>query len=370
MRITKPHLTKINAKTGVFWQVVLPKPGGGRSRKAFQTQTEAKAYLNEATTALRYGGTSAFTISDLLREQAMEADRILKPLGVSVLDAARDYITRHAATLKSVPVSEAVDGLLSDLRANGRSPAHQNNTRLRLSKFAAEFGQQLVCDVDTASISSWLQGLGTSAVDRNNTRATLSMLFNFAVARGWSSVSPVGNVAKAKVIQSPVGILTPEQLTAILEAADDRTRPYWAIAAFTGLRDAEMKRLDWRNVGAEYVEVTARNAKSARRRLVKMADNLIAWLEPYRSREGRVAPPNLRKLMDADCFRARIADWPPNALRHSFASYALALRQDAARVALDLGHTDASLVFAHYRELVSKDAAERWFTIRPFKPLF
>jgi hypothetical protein len=57
--------------------------------------------------------------------------------------------------------------------------------------------------------------------------------------------------------------------------------------------------------------------------------------------------------------------WPNNGLRHSFASYHLAHLGDAARLALELGHTNQELLFRHYRELVTPDQAEKYWSIRP-----
>jgi hypothetical protein len=56
--------------------------------------------------------------------------------------------------------------------------------------------------------------------------------------------------------------------------------------------------------------------------------------------------------------------WRQNALRHSFASYRLAAIQDAAKVALEMGNSPAML-FKHYRELVTPEAAAQWFAISP-----
>jgi integrase len=52
-------------------------------------------------------------------------------------------------------------------------------------------------------------------------------------------------------------------------------------------------------------------------------------------------------------------------LRHSFASYHLAKFSDAAALALELGHTNANLVFQHYRQIVKPKDAERYWSIRP-----
>ena len=55
--------------------------------------------------------------------------------------------------------------------------------------------------------------------------------------------------------------------------------------------------------------------------------------------------------------------WPHDGMRHSFVSYGLPLH-GAAQVALWAGHSEAVL-FAHYRELVTKEAAAEFWRIAP-----
>jgi integrase len=125
--------------------------------------------------------------------------------------------------------------------------------------------------------------------------------------------------------------------------------------------------LDWKEVDLEsgLIEVTASKAKSARRRFVKIQRNLATWLQPYTQLSGNVTPPHYRELLDTAREAAGITQWPQNALRHSFASYYLARFNDAAALALELGHTNSNLVFQHYRQLVKPKQAERYWRIVP-----
>ena len=152
-----------------------------------------------------------------------------------------------------------------------------------------------------------------------------------------------------------------------MESAPAELVPYVAIGAFAGLRRAELERLDWREVDLQsgLIEVTARNAKSARRRFVKIQHNLANWLQPYAQLSGNVTPLNYRVLLESARDAAGISEWPQNALRHSFASYHLARFNDAAALSLELGHTNAQLVFQHYRQLVKPKQAERYWKIAP-----
>jgi integrase len=115
------------------------------------------------------------------------------------------------------------------------------------------------------------------------------------------------------------------------------------------------------------IEVTAKNAKSARRRFVKIKPNLALWLKPYAQARGAVTPTGYRKLLHKARRTAGIKTWPNNALRHSFASYYLARfnRAGASELALELGHTNANLVFQHYRQLVRPKEAKLYWSLEP-----
>ena len=142
-----------------------------------------------------------------------------------------------------------------------------------------------------------------------------------------------------------------------------------AIGAFAGLRDAEIKRLDWSEVNQTrgHIEVTGAKAKSARRRIVPIQSNLAAWLRRFSGMKGPLLPTGYRSSIEQVRKAAGLTKWPNNALRHSFASYRLAACQDAPRVASELGHTSPQMLYSNYRELVLPEEAERYWKIAPGK---
>ena len=56
--------------------------------------------------------------------------------------------------------------------------------------------------------------------------------------------------------------------------------------------------------------------------------------------------------------------WPRNVLRHSFISCRIAIVKSADQVALEAGNS-AAIIFKHYREPTTEDAATEWFPILP-----
>jgi integrase len=179
--------------------------------------------------------------------------------------------------------------------------------------------------------------------------------------------NPAEKTAKAKERGGDIGILTVTQAARLLESATREVLPYIAIGLFAGLRRAEIERLDWTDIDFEsgLIEVTAEKAKAARRRLVTMQPNLREWLLPVRKYKGGIISENFRKQFEQVRAAAGITEWPENALRHSFASYHLARFKNAAETALQLGHHDSRVTFAHYREIVKPNEAERYWKIRP-----
>jgi len=59
--------------------------------------------------------------------------------------------------------------------------------------------------------------------------------------------------------------------------------------------------------------------------------------------------------------------WRKNALRHSWISARVADTQDVAKTALEAGNSP-SVVFSHYRQVITPAEAARWFSVMPSLP--
>jgi integrase len=111
--------------------------------------------------------------------------------------------------------------------------------------------------------------------------------------------------------------------------------------------------------------VNASAAKTRKKRFAEMSDNLFTWLQTYLGRTGPVAPPNLQKLRRATMKAAKIEKWPPDVLRHSFASAHYAFHRDPARTAVIMGHRDQNMLLTHYRDLMKPSDAAKYWQIAP-----
>jgi integrase len=152
----------------------------------------------------------------------------------------------------------------------------------------------------------------------------------------------------------------------LLEAAEEEATLYFALGAFTGLRSAELIRLEWDdiNFARGHIQVGKGKSKTATRRLLPIQSNLMGWLSPYRGRTGLVFVSAHAASRSVARAKDVIGDWPTNALRHSYATYRLAQCHDAARVSLEMGNSP-QMLFRNYRELADEGDAAAWFNIVP-----
>jgi len=288
---------------------------------------------------------------------------------VSLEDVVKGYKESIQRSYEPLTVEVVADKLITQLRAEGKSKAHTNSLEYRLNPFKEEYGDWLAANASTEIIDDFLTHAEVSPQTKLHYRQALHQVFQHAIKLKAAPSNPVKDAMKPKVAKAEVGILTPAQLSKLLTHADDDTLPGLAISFFAGLRRSEIERLDWSEIDLDegHIEVKSSKAKTAQRRLVPIPDNLKAWLLPHAQHEGSVvkSPAIWRGGIEDARDAAKLKVWPHNAGRHSFASYHLAHHQDAGSLAMSLGHPNPTMLYAHYRALVTPKAAKTYWSIRP-----
>jgi integrase len=343
----------------------------GQGRKFFKTKAEAEAARLRQITLVERNGREAVGLPPRELSDFITAKKKLAEHGKTINDATGFYLDHLERVRRcKTTVAELAAELLEAKRKDGRSEIYLNDLRNRLAIFCRDFASQPVAAVSSREISNWLRGVNGSPKTRANFRQNISVLFGYAADEGMIDVNPVLRVKKPKLVDKSPEIFSVEELSALLRAASlvaPEVVPMLAIGSFAGLRESEIKRLDWAevNLKRDYIELKANKAKTAKRRIVRIQPNLTQWLAPYCAMSGRVVPANSRKKLEAVRKAAGLERWSKNGLRHSFASYRLAATNNAAEVAAELGHSTSQMLYSTYRELVLPEEAERYWEIAP-----
>lgn len=365
------RLTQIELHGKPAYRITYPQPDGTRKFRTFTDKVEAAAAFELAEIEQQNHGISMLTITDRLRSDAVHASGILAPFNVSLTRAAQYYADHHKRITESETVENAVAGLLAHKQK--KSAKYREDLKSRLGRFTRSFEGRKIGDIQRSEILAWLSALGLAPLTIWSFRLRLSALWEFARIQGWVAENIIEDIpteSNGGASGSAIGILTVEEFSSLLEFADVESRPFWIFGGFCGIRSAELWRLSWDNVHwqSKLVEVPASKSKTASRRFVELRPNVLAWLAPYRTRQGPVAPRRiLRKKLLLDRENAGITEWKPNCLRHSFASYHLAHFKNANALALEMGHTASDLIFKHYRELVLPIDAAKFWKLAPAK---
>jgi integrase len=338
-------------------------------RKNFSRYKDAWSFASDTATALEKGRAQVLSLNTADWQSYMAAKNLLRPFGIPLHDAIEEYVAmRKRKKITEKPVRDVVNELLAAKQNAGLSDRYIETLRTYLNRFSDSF-QTNIGSINTGAIALWLDTLKIGPRSRNNVRQAVVTLFNFARRRGYLPKGETTEAADVETVRDhdgEIAILTPGQLKKLLGKSKPLYQLYFAVAAFTGIRSAELLRLEWSEVNFEkgHIEVKARKAKTATRRLVPIHPNLAKWLTPYRGQSGKLF--QSRRAVDSAIKFAKRSGipWKANCLRHSYATYRLSIVPEAGRVALEMGNSPAKL-FTNYRELDRQNHAPEWFAIEP-----
>jgi integrase len=358
--------------------------GGRRVQKNFADKSEAKRVAKqilgeltndseaveamatpelESLVAARKVLASGYALHVAVEEHAQSVTK----LGKATLREAVEFFLRHnRSDVPRLPLIEISEQFGASREQSGLSPHYVFLCRKFTRKLAEAFPGLCLSDLTTAALDKWLGGLKLGATTKNDMRRVLGTCGNWAETHGHllKGSSPFPGMVRYKEEKASVSIFTPEQIASLLKKADATLRPYLALGAFAGLRTAELQRLDWSEIDLDrgFITVAASKAKTRRRRLVPISENLKLWLTPIRQASGPICVHTCAQ--HAARTKCEGFTWAKNGLRHSFISYRLAILHDTARVALEAGNSP-QVIFGHYRELVTPEAAKAWFEVQP-----
>lgn len=276
----------------------------------------------------------------------------------------------------TVTIRERVTDYLQrlDLRVKGAEIA-LNTYRQRKHKlglFAEHFGHLPLSGVRPDDIKKWLASFAhENAGTFNNYRKMVAVFFADCVHDQLLAENPCDAVRNREIVREEVGILTIPQIARLFHTAQTETDytvclRRLALETFAGVRFSSACRLTAAdvNVADKGIRHPARSIKTRKRLYVEgFPENLWAWIQ--------VAPDDSklteRQYLDlkSRLFMVARVPHPHNCLRHSFATYHVAARDNPGLTAVLLGHRNQQKLWDHYKGNATKADGLRFETITP-----
>jgi integrase len=377
------------------WVINIPpaySEHGRRERQFFKTREEAL----EASAKLREDsktfGSQSRAIAPTLAKEAHKAEQLLKPHGVGILEAVKAYIAQIEEAAASVEIEKA----LADFRkAKGKlSEKQQQAIRHMATHLAEDFAGRQLSTITTQELGDHIDANTGGDGAYNAKRRLIVTLWRWAAKspRKWCRSETAEEVETRDTVSAEIGVLNAKEARKLLKAAEDHYPdcvPGFAIALFTGMRQAELARLRPSDLTDEGIQVPAASAKTRRRRFVNMPPALAAWLKEYPIGES-VLPPNWKRkeiavrrlagwrvwsdLVETLDLKpklkasppAKLPEWPDNALRHTHATVALATGATLEELTFEFGHTGGpQMLRSHYVGAMPKKEALAILSIGP-----
>ena len=343
-------------QTDFGWRLNIPakySESGRRERHHYPSKEKALAAAAKLKTAKETFGTQSIGISPTLADAATAAAKLLKPLGIGLLEAVSRFVEIETRNRASVPIETAI----SEFRATGAtwSDSQAKAYRLRGEKLIESFPERMIATITGEELRKHLEATTGGPGAFNQALRLVRTIWRWCAKppRKWCDTEAVDHLDVQESVSGEIGVLSHQQALALMRAAETHLPeavPAFAIALFTGMRQAEIDRLAATDVTSEGINVPPdMDRKNKRRRFIQMPEPLAAWLKAYPIIGESVTPPDwtrkekaVRRLAGFKVWsdlvpRLKISppmeatppdvlpDWPENGLRHTAATVSVAL---------------------------------------------
>jgi len=327
-----------------------------RIRKTFRTLTEAKAWRQDAATALRKG---------LLRASD---GRTVRQVADQWLEDARAGLVRNRSGDAYKP-----------------SAVRSYEAALRLRVYA-KLGDKKFSQLRRVDVQDFVDELHKAGLSPSTVLCSilpLKAIYRRATARGEVAVNPTSGLEMPAIRGRRDRIVSPEQAATLLAGLPEADRPVWSTAMYAGLRSGELRALRWEDVsfldgvihvrrGWDQVEGEIAPKSRTGVRKVPIPTVLRNHLEELFARsngqelvfgeDGRpFAPRALAKRAAAAWTKRDLDGLTLHECRHTYASFMIAAGANAKAVSTYLGHANIAITMDRYGHLMpgnEADAAE------------
>jgi integrase len=315
-----------------------------------------------------------FALSPAQRADARAALALLDGTGISLEESARRAVQGKRALLR-IKFSAAVDQFIRSRLSDGKRARTVEWYEQKLRVADTRFGEVLFDEIPRADFHAWIKSLQCSEGTRAGIVRACRAVWNWGIGHepqlvaldittGLSGIGP-SNAGEAE-------FLTVAECRSIIAQAGPY-QPALALLLFAGIRPEEIAGrakdpLLWKQIDTvgRTIRIPANISKTAKPRVIEgLPDAVWRFLQPQ-NEDVPISPGRTRQALERAQAAISRREWPHDATRHTFATYALALTSDPGKVATWLGHEGSpTMLHRHYRGLTTKAEAEKFWAISP-----
>lgn len=264
------------------------------------------------------------------------------------------------------------EAALSYLESRPRiAPLHEGYVH----KLVDHFGTAKLAQIDRAAIERCARKLypaAKPATVNRNCLTPLAAVMHHAADLGWCEWHPVKRRATGP---TRIRWITPDEAERLIAQCARHLKPLVIFLLYAGARVGEALKLDWRDVDLTRGRVALLNTKNGRSRGVPLHSRIIAELANLNHREGPVfrrddgepyaekesGGGQIKTAFRGACKRAKIADFTPHDLRHTWATWLYAECRDLGKLMELGGWSSPAMVmrYAHVNPDHLRDVIER-----------
>jgi site-specific recombinase XerD len=278
---------------------------------------------------------------------------------------------------RSIQLRDAFSVFLVDRKARGFTPSTIVYYEQKLGAFitwAEKQGVKTVGNITPNAIRTYivvLQERGQKVMTIIGSTRAIRAFCNFAVAEGWIDRSPMSTVPNPKPPKHILPAFAPEEVQRLLAAAPDtRTRALVLFLLDTGLRAAEVAKLNGADIDLQVGAVRVIEGKGRKDRTAYMGAKARRALVAYYAEAGwpaadgavwratrtgaRLTDSGIRQALTDLGAAAKVEHCHPHTFRRTFALWALRAGMNIHVLARIMGHEDIQ-VLRQYLPFVEAD---------------
>ncbi|HEY8034702.1 MAG TPA: site-specific integrase [Methylobacter sp.] len=274
------------------------------------------------------------------------------------------------AALKKT-LGDAIDRYINEVLPE--KPALQADQTTQLNWFKAELGNTPLANITTPLIVQCRDKLNTEMGQRGKVRspatvtrflAALSSMFSHCISEWeWTQDNPVKRVKKPKVSNDRVRFLDNDERQRFLKVCQESSNKQLylcvILAMSTGMRQAELMELTWKDVDIKAGFLLLNKTKNGEKRRVPLSGHGLELLREHAKlrrldtpllfpgKKDPLNPIDLRRPFENAVKLAEIEDFHWHDLRHCCASYLLMNGASLPEIAKILGHKTLAMVMRY-----------------------